>query len=50
MDGRSLRDLLAVFAAIEAVKAVVQRFEDGEINVFDALEVIRDVTARGRAA
>jgi hypothetical protein len=50
MNSRSAQNLLAVFAAIEAVKTAVQRFEDGEINVFDALEVIRDVTARSRAA
>lgn len=50
MVSRSGRDLLAVFGAIEAVKEAVQRFEDGEINVFDALDLIREAATMSRAA
>lgn len=39
-----------LMAAMHAVKAAVRRFEDGEINVEDALRQIADAIAGRRAA
>lgn len=45
----STQDLLTTFRVIETVKEAVQRFEDGEINVFDAVQRIRDAAVEHHA-
>lgn len=46
----STQDSLTTFRVIEAVKESVQQFEDGEINVFDAVQRIHDAAVEYRAA
>ncbi len=43
-------ELLAMFHVIEAAKNAVEKFENGEINVREAIRLLRDATARLRAA
>lgn len=47
---RKQDELLAMFRVIEAAKEAVQRFENGEINVAEAIRRIMDAAARVCAA
>lgn len=43
-------ELLAMYRVIQAAKDAVEKFEQGEINVREAVRMIRDATAHRRAA
>lgn len=50
MGNETVGEMLAMFAAIQAAKDAIDRYEQGELNVREALRLIQDATALGRAA
>jgi hypothetical protein len=50
MDGQTADEMLAMFSVIQVIKDAIERYEQGEINVREAIGLIRGATAQIRAA
>jgi hypothetical protein len=50
MGTRKTDELLAMFRMMEVAKDAIQKFEDGDVSVRDAIRMIRDAVMLVRAA
>ncbi len=50
MGTRKTEELLAMLRVVQVAKDAIQQFEDGDINVRDAIRMIRDAVTLVRAA
>lgn len=50
MISRKTADLLVIFRVIEGAKDAIEKFEQGEINAREAVQLIVEATALIRAA
>ncbi len=50
MTSKDTAEMLAMFRVIEAAKEAVHKFEQGELNVREAIRLIQEATADVRAA
>ena len=50
MVDQNPEELLPMYVVVEAAKVAAEKFENGEINVREAIQLIADAMARLRAA
>lgn len=50
MDSQTADEMLAMFSVIQAIKDAIDRYEQGEVNIREAIGIIREATAGLRAA